>query len=118
MERLIFKNEYPEYEVLKYVCPRMQSYCSYILENVPKGIKKIILFGSSLTTACTSFSDLDLIVILENKESTKMLHDYLGAIDIEVDAVTIFEEEIEEFFENNKNLRRALNERSIVLYEC
>lgn len=78
MELLVFKNQYPEYEMLRYVCPRMQMYCKYILENVPKGIKKIVLFGSSLTTACTSFSDIDLVIVLKDKESAKGLHDYLG----------------------------------------
>lgn len=117
MELFVFRNKYPQYEVLKYVCPRMQSYCKYILDNIPSGIKKIILFGSALTTACTSYSDIDLVIVVKDKESVKELHNYLGSVDIEVDALTILEEEEVTFLEENKNLSRSLKNRSVVLYE-
>lgn len=111
-----FKNNYEEYDVLKFICPRVQKYCKQILDDLPECVEQIIVFGSSITPGCTSKSDLDLIIIVDKKENKKEVGKALRVLEIEIDAIILTLEEEEEFWENNRFLLRSIKLRSVELY--
>lgn len=90
------------------VYPIAQKKVKYLLSILQpeknNNIKKIILFGSSITDRCTIDSDVDLYVELDREE--KLIREYVP-----------FDFDLWTNFQTDDNLEKEIMKKGIIIYE-
>lgn len=81
----IFKSQYEE-QFLKRIAPIQQERIYEMYKKFPNIAAKVIIFGSTTTSACNRYSDVDVLVIVPDKNMYReQLSQFLLALDFEVD---------------------------------
>ncbi|MEG0152730.1 MAG: nucleotidyltransferase domain-containing protein [Cellulosilyticaceae bacterium] len=81
----IFRSQYEE-QFLKRIAPIQQKNIYEMYKKFPNIAAKVIIFGSTTTSACNRYSDVDVLVIVPDKNMYReQLSQFLLALDFEVD---------------------------------
>lgn len=81
---------------------KVKEFIEYLKEN--KNVKSIIIFGSSVTTACHIGSDVDIYVTLSKKE--KIINKYFD-----------FLYDLWTNFSADENLKKEIFKKGVIVYE-
>ena len=98
--------ESKRFKNVEYIFPTQQLDVEKIISNfsLNKGVKKIIIFGSSVTSACNPWSDIDVFVELEQETSLKK-----PRIEVPIDLWTNYDVD--------DRLMQEINEKGVIVYE-
>ena len=103
---------------LQHIYPIKQRVLGYILEHLPDEVKRVYVFGSSLTLDCGTESDIDLLIIAEKTEDLyKQLSKIIKAIDTEVDLIIKTDTEFQENLEDTSSICTVVNREGLLIYE-
>lgn len=103
---------------LQHIYPIKQRALAYILDHLPDEIRKVYVFGSSLTLDCGTESDIDLLIIADKTEQLyKELSKIIKAIDTEVDLIIKTEAEFQENLADTSSICTVVNREGLLIYE-
>ena len=113
----IFKSQYEEI-FLKRIAPIQQEKVYEIYQKFPNIAARVIIFGSSTTSACNRYSDVDVLVIVPDKNSAReKLSEFLLALDFDIDILFWSIEELKENLNKGSNIIKSIRRSGVKIYD-
>ncbi len=103
---------------IEHIYPSKQKDVIKLLDQLPSGVEKIYVFGSSLTLHCGEESDIDLLVIASKSEKLyKVFSTLLKTLDNEVDLIIKTQEEFNENVKIKNSICDVVSREGLLIYE-
>jgi len=113
----IFNTTYEE-EFLNRIAPIQQDKIYQIYKKFPDITARVIVFGSSTTSACNRYSDIDLVVVVPDKTTYReQLSEFLLDLDFDIDILYWSIEELKNNIELGSSIIQNIMRSGVKIYD-
>ena len=113
----IFNTTYEE-EFLNRIAPIQQDKIYQIYKKFPDITARVIVFGSSTTSACNRYSDIDLAVVVPDKTTYReQLSEFLLDLDFDIDILYWSIEELKNNIELGSSIIQNIMRSGVKIYD-
>ena len=113
----IFKTNYKE-PFFKRIAPIQQDKIYQIYNEFPEIAARVIIFGSSTTSACNRYSDVDILIIVPDKNSVReKLSEFLLSLDFDIDILFWNIDEVKDNLNKGSNIIKNIMRSGVKIYD-
>lgn len=113
----LFETSYKE-DFFKRIAPMQQDKVYELYQKLPPIVGKVIIFGSSTTSACNRYSDIDLLIVVPDKATYReALSNFLLDLSFDVDLLYWSEEDLKRNLASNSLLINNILRNGVKIYD-
>ena len=103
---------------MKRIAPIQQEKVYTIYKQFPNIAARVIIFGSSTTSACNRYSDVDILIVVPDKNRVReQLSEFLLNIDFDIDILFWSIDELKENLNKGTNIIKNIMRSGVKIYD-